>query len=389
MQLKAGVVAVLLLVLTGCRSGEGPSSGQSGTLQATPTAAPGGSVSLDVEVLAQGLDTPWALDFAPDGRLFLTERPGRVRVVREGALDPEPWLTLEVAGAGEGGLLGLALDPEFGRNGFVYVAHTYRGAHGNLHNRLLRLREDAETGRGTIDRVLFDGAPGATLHDGGRVRFGPDGKLYWTLGDAEDPQRAQEVGSLNGKILRLNPDGSVHDDNPFAGSPVYSYGHRNPQGLAWHPETGQLYATEHGPQANDEINLIEAGRNYGWPLVRGEATREGTVPPILSSGPSTTWAPSGATFATQGPWAGSLLFAGLRSETLLRLVLDPADPSRPLRLERYLEGRYGRLRDVAQSPEGSVFVLTSNLDGRGTPRPEGDLVLRVTVMQTVLSKEAG
>lgn len=132
MRLKAGVIAVLLLVLTGCRSGEAPSSGQSSAQQPTLTAAPGAAINLDVEVLAQGLDTPWALDLAPDGRLFLTERPGRVRVVREGALDPEPWLTLEVAEAGEGGLLGLALDPDFARNGFVYVAHTYRGADGNL-----------------------------------------------------------------------------------------------------------------------------------------------------------------------------------------------------------------------------------------------------------------
>ncbi len=388
MRLKAGLAAVLLLVLVGCQSGEPPSSGRSSAQQPTLTAAPGANVNLDVEVLAQGLDTPWALDLAPDGRLFLTERPGRIRIVRGGTLDPEPWLTLEVAEVGEGGLLGLALDPDFARNGFVYVAHTYRGADGNLHNRLLRLREEPETGRGTIDRVLFDGAPGATLHDGGRVRFGPDGRLYWTLGDAEDPQRAQEVSSLNGKILRLNPDGSVPEDNPFAGSPVYSYGHRNPQGLAWHPETGQLYATEHGPQANDEINLIERGRNYGWPLVRGEATREGTVPPILSSGPSDTWAPSGVAFAARGPWAGSLLFAGLRSETLFRVVLDPRDPSRVLRLERYLEGRYGRLRDVVEGPDGSFYLLTSNLDGRGTPRPEGDLVLSVTVTQTVLSQEA-
>ncbi len=388
MGLKAGVATALLLVLVGCRSGEPASSRRAGVQQGTPTVAPPTAVSLEVQVIAQGLDTPWALDLAPDGRLFLTERPGRIRVVREGTLDPEPWLTLEVAEVGEGGLLGLALDPDFVRNGLVYVAHTYRGADGNLRNRLLRLREDPGTGRGAIDRVLLDGAPGATLHDGGRVRFGPDGRLYWTLGDAEHPQRAQDVAALNGKILRLNPDGSVPDDNPFPGSPVYSYGHRNPQGLAWHPETDRLYATEHGPQANDEVNLIEAGGNYGWPLVRGEATREGTVPPILSSGASDTWAPSGAAFATRGPWAGSLLFAGLRSQTLFRVVLDPADPSRVLRLERYLEGRYGRLRDVVESPDGSFFVLTSNLDGRGTPRPEGDLVLRVTLAQTALSEEA-
>ncbi|MDI7277116.1 MAG: PQQ-dependent sugar dehydrogenase, partial [Anaerolineae bacterium] len=346
MAARAGAIAGLFLALAACGPAQPGPSMQLGQ-EPTAPASPGPGAEPAVEVLAQGLDTPWAIDFAPDGRLFVTERPGRIRIVREGRLDPDPWLTLDVAEVGEAGLLGLALDPQFAENGYVYVAHTYRTAEGGLRNRLVRLREDPATGRGGLDRVLLDGVGGANLHDGGRVRFGPDGKLYWTTGDAEEPGRAQDTQSLNGKILRLNPDGSVPEDNPFAGSPVYSYGHRNPQGLAWHPDTGRLYATEHGPQANDEVNLIEARRNYGWPLASGEQAAAQTVPPLITSGAGDTWAPAGASFVTRGPWAGSLVFAGLRSQTLFRLLLDPAEPSRAVRLERWLEGRFGRLRDVA------------------------------------------
>ncbi len=331
-----------------------------------------------VDVVAPGLVVPWAMDFAPDGRIFLTERPGRIRVIRDGQLLPEPWLTLDVAAVGEGGLLGLALDPQFAQNRFVYVAHTYQGADGGLHNRLVRLREDPTTGKGAVDRVLLDGAPGATLHNGGRVRFGPDGKLYWTLGDTENPQSAQDTAALSGKILRLNADGSIPADNPFPGSPVYSYGHRNPESIAWQPGSGRLYETEHGASAHDEVNLIERGANYGWPVVMASETREGMVPPVIQSG-NETWAPAGATFATQGSWAGSLIFAGLRGQSLFRLSLDPNNPRQAQGLERDLQGQYGRLRDVARAPDGSLLVLTSNRDGRGSPAPDDDRVLRLTV----------
>lgn len=368
---RASVAALALaLLLAGCTAGAPASLERAPALQPTP--------AIRVEVVARGLDTPWAIAFAPDGRILLTERPGRIRVIEDGVLRPEPWLTLPVAEAGEGGLLGLALDPQFAENRFAYAAYTYRTEEGTLANRLVRLREDPATGRASQERVLLDGVPGDVRHDGGRVRFGPDGKLYWTVGDAENQPAAQDPAALNGKILRLNADGTVPADNPFPGSPVYSYGHRNPQGLAWQPGSGRLYATEHGPTGLDEVNLIEPGANYGWPVVGGGETREGMVPPVIQSG-SDTWAPSGATFATQGPWAGSLLFAGLRGQALFRLTLDPADPSRPQGLERYLQGQYGRLRDVAEGPDGRLHLLTSNRDGRGSPVPEDDRVLRVTV----------
>jgi len=351
------------------------------TRTASPT-PPVIRVRLRVETLVGGLDTPWAIDFAPDGRIFVTERPGRIRIIADGRLQAEPWMTLEVAEVGEGGLLGLALDPQFDRNRLVYVAYTMRTAEGQLKNRLVRLRE--QDGKGVMDRVLLDSLPANANHDGGRVKFGPDGKLYWTMGDAQAAQAAQDPKSLAGKVLRLNPDGSIPADNPFRGSPVYSYGHRNPQGLAWQPGTGRLYATEHGPSGaqgccRDEVNLIEPGKNYGWPLITGDQARDGLLSPVINSGQSVTWAPSGATFVSRGPWAGSLLFTGLRGQSLYRVTLDPQNPRRVASFEALLEQQFGRLRDVAEGPDGSLYILTSNRDGRGSPAGEDDRVLRLSV----------
>ena len=353
-----------------------------GALSTTP---PAGAQNVGVEVVATDLATIWAVDFAPDGRIFLTERSGRVRTVRDGLLDHEPWITLDAVEVAESGLMGLALDPDFARNGYVYVAYTYATADGGMQNRLVRLREDPATGRGVFDAVLLDDVSGARVHDGARVKFGPDGKLYWTMGEAGSSELAQNLESWNGKILRVNSDGSIPEDNPFPGSPIYSYGHRNPQGLAWQPGTGRLYATEHGPSGQqsccDEVNYIQPGMNYGWPRVFGEQTGAGMVSPIVQSGPNrdTTWAPGGATFVTNGPWAGSLLFVGLRGESLYRVALDPADPTTVFGFERLFQGQYGRLRDVVEGPDGALYVATSNRDGRGSPRPTDDRLLRVTV----------
>ena len=345
-------------------------------------AAPASDFSIDI--LIKGLDTPWAIDFAPDGRIFITERRGRIRVLERGHLRPDPWMTLDVAASGEAGLLGLALDPRFAQNGFVYVATTYRNASGKMQNRLVRLREDAKSGKGQLDKVLIDNIVGANNHDGGRVKFGPDGKLYWAMGDAQESRLAQNLASLNGKILRLNSDGSVPADNPFPNSYVYSYGHRNPQGLAWQPKTGRLYATEHGPSGfqgccRDEVNFIEPGKNYGWPEVRGDETREGMMLPVIHAGTSETWAPAGAAFATRGPWAGSLLFTGLRGQTLYRLPLDSNDPRKAGQVERHFYRRFGRLRDVVEGPDGNLYLLTSNRDGRGSPVEDDDRVIRMNL----------
>lgn len=338
----------------------------------------------DLQVVASGLEVPWSLAFAPDGRLFFTERPGRIRVIQQGKLLDEPVARLDVAAVSEGGLLGLVLDPDFQSNGFIYVQYTYRDIIG-LKNRVERLTiKDNKAGE---NRVIIEGIPGNAIHDGGRVKFGHDGKLYITTGDAGNTQSSQDTGSPAGKILRLNPDGSIPADNPFPGSPVYSYGHRNPQGLAWQPGTGILFSTEHGSSAHDELNIIRAGGNYGWPLVRGKETAPGLIPPLVESGED-TWAPSGMTFY-QGSvfpqWQGNLFFTALRGTHLHRVILSRQEATTgstgetSVQLEeRLFQGELGRLRDVTVGPDGFLYFITNNRDGRGVVRPGDDHIYRLT-----------
>lgn len=360
----------LLLAACGGGTGGGEQSGGASVPEETTRRAVEG---LRVETVATGLDTPWEIAFAPDGTALVTERPGRIRAIEGGELQEDPYVELDVEELGEGGQLGLALHPDFEENGFAYAYYTTR-EDGEYRNRLVRLvRED---GKLRIDEILLTG-PAASIHNGGRVAVSPDEKLYATFGDTSEGTRAQALDILSGKIIRLNLDGSIPEDNPFEGSPVYSYGHRNPQGLAWDGE-GNLYATEHGPSNHDELNLIRPGNNYGWPRVAGEDGGSEYTAPVLESGEA-TWAPSGAAYIEEGPWAGSVVFAGLGSETLFRAVVDPEDPGEVVRLNRYLEGEYGRLRTVKQGPDGALYVLTSNRDGRGSPAPGDDRVLKVTI----------
>jgi len=356
----------------------------------TPTPSPrlGPAVVENVQLIASGLEAPWAMALAPDGRLFVTERPGRVRIVRlgtGGGLDPRPWATVPARANpdAERGLLGIALDPDFARSPFVYLYYSYAGAGGATLNRLVRMRDTS--GIGSEETILLDGIPGSANHDGGRIAFGPDGKLYVATGDGEQQARAQDRSSLGGKILRLEKDGSVPADDPFPGSAVFSLGHRNVQGLAFHPDTGVLYATEHGPSGffpaccQDEVNRIEAGANYGWPTVTGKPGDQRFRDPIAWSGNLDTWAPSGAAFATRpGPLRGSLLFATLRGQHLHRIVLTP-DGSGVAFEERLLVNQYGRLRDVYEISTGEFLVLTSNRDGRGRAAADDDRLLLVTL----------
>ncbi|TMD59720.1 MAG: PQQ-dependent sugar dehydrogenase [Chloroflexi bacterium] len=395
MPTRAGAVLLALAIAASACApnptlGPTPSTTSAPTT-ARPTATPTATIRTSaavverVDTVAGGLVAPWAIDLATDGRLFVTERDGRIRVIKDGVLDPTPWATFTVVSRpnDESGLLGLALDAGFPANGFAYVYFTYAAANGRLQNRLVRLRE--QDGKGVVDKILLDGLAGGDIHDGGRVRIGPDGKLYVSVGDAGNDPLAQDLRSLNGKILRLERDGSVPVDNPIAGSPIWSYGHRNPQGLAWDAR-GRLFATEHGPSGNpalqqdcchDEVNRIDPGVNYGWPIVFGIRGDPRFRDPLLESG-TDTWAPSGATFITTGALAGSLLFAALRGTSLDRVVF--ADDGRTVLFqERLLAGQYGRLRDVLTMPDGTLLVLTSNRDGRGTPSPDDDRVLRVTL----------
>lgn len=328
-----------------------------------------------VEVVASNLQIPWSLAFAPDGRLFVTERPGRVRIFNLQAATSELALTLDDAFTqGEAGALGLALDPEFASNGLVYVYYTAQ-AGGGAANRVVRYREVA--GRLGERAVLLDGIPANAIHDGGRVRFGPDGLLYVTTGDAANASLAQDIGSVAGKILRLNRDGTVPRENPFS-SPIYSYGHRNPQGIDWHPPSGRLWAAEHGNSGNDEVNAIEAGINYGWPRIEGSQTMPDMRTPVVFYSPAI--APSGASFyrGSRFPaFANNLFVATLRGLHILRLRVDPGSPPRVAAQERLLNDRFGRIRDVVVGPDGLIYFCTSNRDGRGNPVSADDRIARL------------
>ena len=323
-----------------------------------------------IETVASGLQVPWAIDFAKDGRIFFTERIGNVRVIENGKLIAEPVFTKEVAKTGEAGMLGLALDPDFANNNFIYVYYTDVDANGNLWNRVVRLTE--HNNKASDEKVLIDGIPGAAIHDGGRIKFDPDGKLYVTAGDAANPSLAQDLKSLAGKILRINPDGSIPNDNPFTNSLVYSYGHRNPQGLAWHPATRELYETEHGNVGNDEVNIIRAGMNYGWPIEQCIAKE--FVGPIICYEVSV--APAGATFYSSSklPYKNDLFFGTLRGTHVEHIVFNNNNTTKK---DNFLDG-FGRIRDVVEGPDGYLYVVTSNRDGRGLPAFDDDKILRIT-----------
>ncbi len=315
-------------------------------------------------VLAENLEIPWALDFLPGGDIILTERPGRIRLFIPGrGLADEPLLTLpHVEHRGEGGLLGLALHPSYPDSPYLYVYYTYRDNNA-LANRVVRFTlQDRQL---TDEEVLLDGIPGANVHNGGRIKFGPDGKLFITTGDARNPELSQSPDSLGGKILRITAEGGIPDDNPFAGSPVYSLGHRNPQGLAW-DDAGRLWSTEHGAAARDELNLIEPGLNYGWPVIEGDQTMRGMETPVVQSGRE-TWAPSGLAHVD-----GEFFFVGLRGQSLYQVV-----PDEDFGVIRHLQGEFGRLREAVVGPDGNLYLLTSNRDGRGRPVDGDDRLIRV------------
>jgi glucose/arabinose dehydrogenase len=332
-----------------------------------------------VETVAANLQIPWSIDWIPDGAALFTERGGSLRIIRDGVLAPDPLLSLSVS-SGEGGLLGVAVDPDFGDNHYIYLYYSTRGTDNALINKVVRYQ--FANGTVTEDRVLVDGIPGAQYHDGGRIQFGPDGKLYITTGDAGRLALAQDLDSLAGKILRIDRNGTVPAGNPFANSPVWSFGHRNPQGLDW-DAAGNLVATEHGPsgergRAHDEINLILPGANYGWPNVIGGEFEEGMREPILHTG-SDTWAPSGAEFydGDRIPgWTGKYFVAALRGAHLHMVDLDLQNNT-VISNEKLFQDEFGRLRDVQTGPDGLLYLLTSNRDGRGSPVSTDDRILRI------------
>lgn len=312
---------------------------------------------LEIEIIAENLDTPWGIDFLTDGRMIFTERSGKASILDNGKVNVVA--NLDVSEESESGLLGIAVDPDFSRNKFIYVYYTYDN--GNRISRLV-LNEKLEQ-----ELILIDNIPNARFHDGGRLKFSPDGKLYATTGDATIPSSAQDINSLAGKILRMNKDGTVPADNPF-GNYVFSYGHRNPQGLAWHPVTKQPYASEHGQSRNDEINIIIKGKNYGWPIEECEA-KEHTGP--LRCYSEFTLAPSGIAF-----YKNSLYVAGLRGAQLRKIVFD--DDYKIIIGEEELLSGFGRIRDVVEH-DGYLYIATSNRDGRGIPKSGDDKIIRIKI----------
>ena len=388
------VVALLALVVvcTGC-GGSGAEQGSSGepsepegaggqtelTESGTPpaedtsntelesTTPNDGPVEVETSVVATGLEAPWDLVFTPDGEALVTERDSGRLLSVDASGDVEELQSLPAGGVGEGGLLGLALSPDYERDGLMYAYYST-----GTDNRVVRFREGEEP------EPVLTGIPVNSFHNGGRLAFGPDGNLYVGTGDAGDRPSSQDTNSLAGKILRLTPEGEVPEDNPFSGNLLYSYGHRNVQGLAW-DANGQLYASEFGQDTYDEVNRIVPGGNYGWPEVEGEGGEgSGYVDPVATFFPTSEASPSGVEILKGGAipqWEGDFFMAALRGQRLYRLDLD--ESGAVVGQEELLQGEAGRLRHVVQAPDGSLWILTSNRDGRGNPVPDDDRIIRL------------
>lgn len=344
------------------------------TLRPTDSSLPAGTVTVTergFRTVASGISTPWAIGFLPNGDLLVTERSGQVqRIGKDGAI----YAIDGVRETSEGGLLGVAVHPDFTDNSYVYLYSTTDSG-GGLSNRVERYQLDGKELRGRT-AILTD-IPASANHDGGALAFGPDDKLYVTTGDAGNENSAQDRQSLAGKILRINDDGTAPSDNPFNNA-VWSYGHRNPQGIAW-DDKGRLWSTEHGPSGastgRDELNLIEKGMNYGWPVITGDEERVGMKSPVAQSGDRDTWAPGGLAYAD-----GLLYFTGLRAQTLYQAKINNDDT---VSLTRHFSGQYGRLRAVAIR-DGELYFSTSNRDGRGAPTSGDDHIYAVSL--NVLNK---
>jgi glucose/arabinose dehydrogenase len=315
--------------------------------------------------------------------MLIVERPGRVRVFENGKLREKPLAVIEdVERGSESGLMGLALHPQFAQNHFLYLAYAY-----NSDGVKVRVERFRETGAALTDRkLIIEGIPAARFHAGTRLRFGPDGKLYLTTGDAAQKELGQRLDTLAGKTLRLNDDGTVPSDNPFAGQPnarpeIWSYGHRNAQGIDFQPVTGLMFQTEHGPSGfdgpggGDEVNIVERGKNYGWPVIHHRETKVGLESPLLEYTPAC--APASGTFYRGSAFPsmrGNFFFGCLRGERIIRVVLDGR---RVVSQENLFEKQYGRIRDIAEGPDGAIYFSTSNRDGRGSPAKDDDRIMRL------------
>ncbi|MEU8340091.1 PQQ-dependent sugar dehydrogenase [Spirillospora sp. NPDC048832] len=363
MRVHTIVLVSAAVLLAGCSSSSsgGDDDGGARTSPPVSSASPSGTAGARGEprTVAADLEVPWAVAFLPGGDALVTERDsGRVVRVSPSGRKTAAGTVPGVEASGEGGLLGVAVSPTYASDHLVYLYYT-----AATDNRVARATYDGRLG---TPEPIITGIPKGSNHNGGRLAFGPDKMLYVTTGETGDGPLAQDRNSLAGKILRVTPDGKPAPGNPF-GNRVWTYGHRNVQGLAW-DDRGRLYATEFGQNRFDEINLIQKGKNYGWPRAEGDEGGDGFTKPLL------TWttdeaSPSGLAYA-----GGSLWAAALRGERLWQVPLDDGRAGRPV---AHFQDRFGRLRAVAEAPDGTLWVTTSNRDGRGDPADDDDRVLSV------------
>ncbi|MGG5315040.1 PQQ-dependent sugar dehydrogenase [Enterococcus sp. AZ072] len=354
--------AIAGMILAGCATNETTDTSNNDRTTDTSSSSANQSASADPEVIADNLEVPWAIEKSND-TIYLTQRGGSIIRIENGETREQPVNFDEtVSSASEAGFLGFVLRPDLTTSNEAFGYYTYEKGSDRM-NRIVKLHLDGNQWEET--EVLLDEIPSGANHHGGRMKIGPDDKLYVTTGDASVPDNAQDLDSLAGKILRLNLDGSIPNDNPSADSYVYSYGHRNAQGLAWSDDS-TMYASEHGASANDEINVVEAGKNYGWPVIEGNETRDGMEAPLFTSGSNQTWAPSGMDYHDQ-----KLYVAALRGTAVLEFDLANNH-------QRELITDYGRIRDV-YSDGDDLYFITNNRDGRGSPSDNDDQLLKVSL----------
>jgi glucose/arabinose dehydrogenase len=356
------IAAVVATALAGCSFGASPdTTGLPPRLPPPPSPSPSMAAAVSAQVLAKDLAVPWGLDFLPDGTALVTERDThRILKVTAGGRVTRVQTLDVVGGGGEGGLMGLAVSPHYRTDKTVFVYYTT-----NTDNRIAKLR----LGRRPVP--ILTGIPAGELtHDGGRIAFGPDGYLYAGTGDASNRANAQNRRSLGGKILRMTTAGRPAPGNPFRGSVVWSLGHRNVQGLAWDSHK-RMYATEFGQNRYDELNRIVRGKNYGWPIVEGTGHDSRYVNPLV------TWRTDVASPSGLALSGSTAVLACLRGERLYAVGLSPRTGRVDGRPQAALAGRYGRLRTVVRAPDGSLWVTTSNRDGRGDPARHDDRILRI------------